>query len=340
MTAAWPTSRGVGAPAALVSALHTVQDSLHDRLAALGWLDFDAGSGAVHANLPADVFIVTLQLADTPQALAQRDDELHIVITPPRETARQFRVAGRRQIAVATLTVRGMLALFGSDSFVLADQPVPLAQLCPRARVQQLRRALQNGHGLDAGTAAFGRWLEDGLLQSGPPTRAEARMERTALRISTMVSAHFDVQALAALEGVTRRQLERDFKRRLGLSPGGLARVVRFQRAAAAVSSGMALADSATVHGYADQAHMNRAFKAYAAMTPRELAQEGARPGREQLRAGLAGRVVLLDLPPLQTRLAPLRRLTPATPQGVAPHASPHASPHDWQRQVMARWAA
>jgi AraC-like DNA-binding protein len=196
---------------------------------------------------------------------------------------------------------------------------------------------------MEACVATFGRWLEAGLLEAGALSAADGRVARSALRLSGMASAAYDAQTLARLEGVTRRQLERDFRHRLGLSPGAFARVARFQRAAAAVATGAAIADSAVQHGYADQAHLSRAFKAYSGMTPRALALEGARPGRELLRAGLAGRVVLLDVPTAGAATAPVRRVDAVSGavSGVVARAPQHvAQVQDRLHLVMAEWAA
>ena len=281
--------------AGFAGAVQGLRDSVRDRVAALGWLDFDAGAGATHANLPSDLFIVTLRLGEPTGADGERG--LHVVITPVREQARRNVVARHSQIVVATLTTGGMLSLFGTEWQGQEDRPVPLAALCSGSRARQLQAALHQSVGLDASTAAFGRWLEAGLLEASPLAPPDARVARTALRLSSEAAQAADAQALARLEGVTRRQLERDFRRCLGLSPGAFARVSRFQRAAAAVSAGAHIADTAAQHGYADQAHLTRSFRLYSGLTPRELARQGARPGRELLRAGLAGRVFLLDLP-------------------------------------------
>ena len=82
----------------------------------------------------------------------------------------------------------------------------------------------------------FGRWVEASILARGSLLTQDHRVARAALTIGSSEPKRFDVEQLARLECVTRRQLERDFRRRLGMSPGAYARVVRFQRAAAAVA--------------------------------------------------------------------------------------------------------
>lgn len=284
-------------------AVHGLRESVRDRIAALGWLDFDAGAGATHANLPSDLFVVTVQVSPAVSGIEWPSDDVQVVLTPAREQGRRVRVAGRKPIAVATLSASGVQRLFGgfcgfgSDRLTLVDRPVPLSAICPAPRERELRAALHACRSMDASAAALGRWLEAGLAEAGPLSSAGERVARTALRLSQLEPARADAETLAQLEGIGRRQLERDFRQHLGLSPGEFARVVRFQRAAAAVASGQPLIHSALEHGYADQSHLNRALKSYSGLTPRALASQGARPGRELLRAGLAGRVFLLDLP-------------------------------------------
>lgn len=328
-----------------VGAVHGLRDSVRDRVAALGWLDFDAGQGAMHANLASDLFIVTLHVADSPEGIHALGPDLHVVITPVGEQPRQYRVAGHSQIAVATLTVGGMLSLFKPALLGLADRPVSLAEVCGAARTRQLWTALQNCRSVSACVTVFGRWLEAGLLEAGPLSAADGRVARSALRLSGMALSGYDAHALARLEGVTRRQLERDFRHRLGLSPGAFSRVARFQRAAAAVATGAAFADSALEHGYADQAHLNRAFKAYSGLTPRALAVQGARPGRELLRAGLAGRVMLLDVPAATAATAAGAIAKPNHHVNAVVQVKTRDQQHVAQVQdplhlVMAKWAA
>lgn len=315
-------------PADFSGDLAGLRQSMRPRVAALGWLDHDAGAGMHNASLPSDQFIVTLRCSDTPEGRESMGPALHVVLTPVREHARIYPVAGRSQIAVAALTAWGMLSVFPEGVQGPFDVPLPLAELCGRARERELRLALDRCHSMDDCARAFGRWLEVQALQAPTLPEAQQRVARTTLRVAAMNLARYDVQALAAQEGVTRRQLERDFRVHLGVSPGTYSRLVRFQRAASAVSAGQRMVEAALDHGYADQAHMSRVFRAYAGLSPRAMAVQGARPGRELLRAGLAGRVFMLDMPPTE-QMPPPRLL-----------ARPVAVEQDPLQRLMAQWAA
>ena len=71
------------------------------------------------------------------------------------------------------------------------------------------------------------------------------------------------------------------FKQATGLGPKRLVRVMRFQRLLLALraDSPSALGELALDHGYSDQSHMNREFRAMAGITPqryRDLAPADA----------------------------------------------------------------
>lgn len=81
-------------------------------------------------------------------------------------------------------------------------------------------------------------------------------------------------RGLAAALGCSRQHLVTLFRRELGLPPRTLARLVRFERAVAALErrSVPRLADLAAACGYADQAHFSRDVRRFAGESPRALA--------------------------------------------------------------------
>ena len=98
-----------------------------------------------------------------------------------------------------------------------------------------------------------------------------ADLGEAAARMIGAQGGRLRIEDLARRLGVTRRHLERECRRDLGIGPKMLARITRFRRAAALLSSGgvRSGADLAAAGGYADQAHLIREFQEFAGTTPR-----------------------------------------------------------------------
>jgi AraC-like DNA-binding protein len=79
------------------------------------------------------------------------------------------------------------------------------------------------------------------------------------------------VRDVVAETGFSERFFSERFREAVGLAPKRWARVVRFQRAVALGArrrAGQTWAEIALLAGYADEAHLNREFKAMAGVTP------------------------------------------------------------------------
>jgi AraC-like DNA-binding protein len=76
------------------------------------------------------------------------------------------------------------------------------------------------------------------------------------------------IDALVALTGYGVRQLERQFREDVGLSPKTFSRIVRLQSALQRIREGLPLTDVALDCGFYDQAHMTRDFRQLAAISP------------------------------------------------------------------------
>jgi AraC-like DNA-binding protein len=301
---------------AFMGTLENMRASLKPFIPSLGGLDFDAGAGAQHVGIPSDLFTVSVRSRHDPAQRPPDDEGLQVVISPIRTEARQHSVVGRAQVVVASLTPMGMLSVFKGGFDGMVDRPVPLSALCGELRERDLIRALDAASTLTESCEAFTRWLEAGIVERGALSAGDLRVARTALLMSTAEVRSFELSELAHIEGVTRRQLERDFGRHLGVSPGSYGRIVRFQRAAASVAKGQPLLHAAIDNGYADQAHMNRTFKEFTGMTPSQLAAQGARPGQDVVRAGLAGRVFLFDVQSSPAQRSPAPASSRSRPVG------------------------
>jgi len=153
----------------------------------------------------------------------------------------------------------GMAAWFGGDLAAIQDRNVPLESVWPSAP-SGLLRDVANGVSVERAIEI----LEDRLLHRGPLSpvqQAIGELVGTRGRLS--------IEDLAVVAGLGERQLRRTCLRQTGLAPKQLARILRFRHAAGRLESGTeSLVDVAAVCGYADQAHMNRDFRALAGLSP------------------------------------------------------------------------
>ncbi|GAA5117653.1 AraC family transcriptional regulator [Pseudonocardia adelaidensis] len=95
----------------------------------------------------------------------------------------------------------------------------------------------------------------------------------TATRILEERGGRASVAGLARAAGTTVRTLQRRFDRSAGMSPGTLARIIRFDRARELLvrDSRAGLAELAAATGYADHAHLTRTFRDRFGLSPREF---------------------------------------------------------------------
>src|SRR5262245_37870927 len=153
-------------------------------------------------------------------------------------------------------------ALLGASSEELAETHTPLIDLWGSA-ARTAREQLGDARSLDDGVHVL-----EGLLAARLPA---------ALRIRPVVTMSFGrlamgapVRAVVMESGYSHRGFVAMFRRFVGTGPKTFARLLRFQRALAAMAAHprASLADVAFTAGYSDQPHLNREFAALATISP------------------------------------------------------------------------
>ena len=122
--------------------------------------------------------------------------------------------------------------------------------------------------------------LADGLMDADPSCRqggTTARLDTTAVdRARQFLDAETNrvvrSSELEAVTGLTRYDLARQFKSRVGTSPYRYSMMRRLDTARRQVRTDRSLADIALGAGFADQAHFTRKFKAAYGVTPARYA--------------------------------------------------------------------
>ena len=129
--------------------------------------------------------------------------------------------------------------------------------------------------------AMWGRWMpfRHPLLDALPDFGAAAELFPKDEKLNAIGAALVGAVSVAAMgraAGMSPRALQRWFARNVGIAPRHYLRLLRFQKAFEQVPDAASLADHAAALGFADQAHMARAFREMAGV-PAKQARRTAR---------------------------------------------------------------
>jgi AraC-like DNA-binding protein len=215
-------------------------------------------AGAICPDGCAEIVLhLAAPMREQPRHLLVGQMDAPVVVTP----------TGRVTMVGARFTPSGLYRILPTAQIRLAQQVLPLDAVWhdwTRRAVDQVAGALD----ADQRLQAFGRALEalagERLL---PPDRGVD----AALAAMRSRGGPIALEPLARGAGISRRQLERRFGDRVGVSPNLYGRIIRFQRAFAALGleSGAALAARL---GFVDQAHMIHEVRRFSGQTPTLLA--------------------------------------------------------------------
>jgi AraC-like DNA-binding protein len=168
------------------------------------------------------------------------------------------------------------LRIFDTPLTELTDRRIPLDYLWGSA-ADELSTALVDAAG-PAGTQRAERILAKRLAGAEARAQSDEALAERAVELFRRARGSIGVREAAAALGVGERRLQRAFDRSVGLSPKGLARVLRFRRALrglhAAAGGTVSWARVAAFARYADQPHFIRDFRALAGLTPAAYLRE------------------------------------------------------------------
>lgn len=222
-----------------------------------GYGGFRSGSGASvrHRVLPLNLTTAIVDLTGEAQ-----------VVTGPRETPTVYEQTTWRCGVTIGFTPLGARALLGVAAPDLVGLTVPLADLLGGHDAEIVER-LAAAPGWPARFDLLDDLLRGRLVRD---VLADPLVTRAWWRLQHDAGTH-RVGALAAHFGVSRRHLEVKFRREIGLTPGTVTRIARFQRAAGMLSRHAPLSATAADCGYADQPHLTREIRTMSGLTPTEL---------------------------------------------------------------------
>jgi AraC-like DNA-binding protein len=163
------------------------------------------------------------------------------------------------QVDIEPLAARRLLGVPMNE---LAERCVALEELVGRDLTEWVADAHDWSGRFERVEAALARRLAE-----AEPVRTELAWAVGCLQAS---GGRVRVEDLARELGWSRRHLAVQFRDALGFTPKAMARVIRFEHTLERLRAGHELADVAYGAGYADQAHLNRDFRAFSGLTPTE----------------------------------------------------------------------
>lgn len=272
-----------------------VPEALRPFVSALVGVEMSATGPTPLAVAPHDALVLSLQFGRGGSDAIGPKAELGLGtrLTGIRQHTGRFVGAGDCVTLFALLTPLGAVQLL--DSRRLDRSPriqARVAHLLDEAVTRRLESRIALADGLAAKLHAFGEWIEGRANAARRQDRTALRAARAAMRLLAQPLA--PMERLADEQHVSRRQLERDFGRWIGVAPRHLAQVARVQAVARDVRGGATLADAAAAQGFADQPHMNRMVRQLTGLTPRQFVASRASPLADAFRAATGGGTVYL----------------------------------------------
>jgi AraC-like DNA-binding protein len=160
----------------------------------------------------------------------------------------------------------GLAALVGLDASRLAERTAAATEVLPDDVVAALDALHDTGAPVEADRARVEAALRPLVHDTDPDhglvlaLTAEMLADRTLVRVAQVTERH----------GLSTRRLQRLFARYVGVSPKWVLARYRMHDVVAALDAGHAgpLADLAAEHGWYDQAHFTRDFRALVGVTP------------------------------------------------------------------------
>lgn len=254
---------------------HTVPPGLSAFVERVVTVDYTDAVGSEWLVLPSGCFGLRAILADghvKHDALGPLNTSLIASGVLPRA----FQAGCRRPNAVLAVALTpwaaAVLPLSATHLDGMADASA--TDVLGRSRPVQLQQRLADARSLTAKVGVYLGWLE-ALFQSLRPAYGR-RLALAEVASQMREGRMLVIEDAARRVGVSRRQLERDFRLHLGVSPKQYVQVTTFQRFAQLAWRGEGLAQIAAELEMTDQSHLTHAIKAMTGLTPAALVKRAA----------------------------------------------------------------
>lgn len=201
-----------------------------------------------------------------PDGSTQVAPPIHVI--GPTSGAMQVKVVGPVHAFGCGITPAGWAALIGNDASTMLNCVLDARDLFGPAVDETMARLAQAPD--TQAMVAIAEELIGSLARAHSPDAAFVRMVDEWLA----ACASPEIDALTAVTGLSRRQVERKCKALYGAPPKLLARKYRALKAAVAFAERKATLDDLLERGFYDQSHLINEMKQFTGWTPRQLLEQ------------------------------------------------------------------
>lgn len=191
---------------------------------------------------------------------------LNTGVTGPMVRPMRLRSTGRVKLLGICFRPGGSYPFFRAPAYALVDQYADAENIC-EGESSQLIECIHNEYlTVTSRIAAINTYLLDQLGKSKENDLAVTAAIETIERYKGRIS----IDRLAYTLGMSRRNLDRRFKERTGLTPKQFCRNLRFKNVFKSLKTSphTDLVDVAITGGYYDQAHLINEFKHFTGISP------------------------------------------------------------------------
>jgi AraC-like DNA-binding protein len=256
-------------------------------------VDYSSAIGARWRVLPSGSFGIRVILDKPEHDYELVSFERHCVLSGVPSKAFEWNCQRACVVLAVSLTplAAAHLPLEGHPLDAWSDAPA--RAFMQHSTAERLRRQLADAPTLETKVQTYLAWLEGLLFGMSPTHGRKSAIAEAAERIRQ--GDGMSIVDMARRVGVTRRQLERDFRRFFGTSPKSYLQVISLQRMAQLAWRGESLAAIAAELEFADQSHMTHSVRLMTGLTPAALLTRAAKsPLAHATRAWWGGRITVL----------------------------------------------
>ncbi len=164
---------------------------------------------------------------------------------------------------------------FGFSNFVnfpienLANKETPLTELFGKRAANALEKSIRNSENVHEQIQVIEKFLLDKLNEE----KTIAKIVKTTVDALMFSKGNATINSITKNDKSKRRQLERKFKKQIGISPKQLGRVIRLQTALKLLlnQETKKLTNIAYQCEYFDQAHFTKDFREFTGVNPKDF---------------------------------------------------------------------